>query len=90
VSCQNLGSTYGNLSVNSTGSFSCPGEGQPIIPVSDNCNNLGSNDEAVIYTVSYCWRPFTPLIGKFFTNGQLTLQSSLVVKNEDFSNATNP
>ncbi len=83
ISCQPLGKTFGALTDNQTGSYSC-GSG---IDNDQSCSNIGAGDEAVVYTVSYCWPLFTPLIGQFFDQNQALLQSSLVVKNEDFDPA---
>ncbi len=45
----------------------------------------GDSDDVVVYTVSYPWRLFTPLIGSFFGNdGIVTLTARSVVKNEPF------
>ena len=46
---------------------------------------IGGSDDIVVYTVSYPWRVFTPLIGRFFgSDSTLTLTASSVVKNEPF------
>ena len=45
----------------------------------------GSSGEIVVYTVSYPWPLFTPLVGEFIgTDGIYTLSSRAVVKNEPF------
>lgn len=45
----------------------------------------GDSDDVVVYTVSYPWRLFTPLIGSLFgENGIVTLTARSVVKNEPF------
>lgn len=46
---------------------------------------IGGSDDVVVYTVSYPWRLFTPLIGGFFgSNSTIELSASSVVKNEPF------
>ena len=86
ISCEALDSGFGALASNSTGNHTCGGA----IDNTQSCSNIGTGGQAVVYTVSYCWDLFTPLIGAFFSNNQLLLQSSLVVKNEDFVPNPNP
>lgn len=48
-------------------------------------SGFGSSGEIVIYTVTYPWPLFTPMIGNLIgTNGVYTLSSRAVVKNEPF------
>jgi hypothetical protein len=45
----------------------------------------GGANEVVLYTVSYPWRLFTPLVGKLVgTDGVLTLTATAVVQNEPY------
>ena len=48
--------------------------------------NFGAANQDVLYTLSYNWTFFTPLVGKFLsTNGtSITLTASAVVENEPF------
>jgi hypothetical protein len=80
VSCTNAGQTFGNLSGSSSGSYGCG----DTINNDSSCTTGGGGNDAVIYTARYCWKVFTPMIGQFFDNGQVVVQSSLVVKNENF------
>ena len=46
-------------------------------------SGYGGTNEVVLYTITYPWRFFTPLIGDLVgTNGTLTLQATAVVQNE--------
>jgi len=46
---------------------------------------FGGANEVVLYTVSYPWKMFTPLIGKLVgTDGVLTLTATAVVQNEPY------
>ena len=46
---------------------------------------VGGSDDVVVYTVSYPWRVFTPLVGQFFgSDSTVNLTASSVVKNEPF------
>jgi len=48
-------------------------------------SGYGGSGEIVIYTVTYPWPLFTPLVGEFIgTDGFFTLSSRAVVKNEPF------
>ena len=48
-------------------------------------SGFGSAGEIVVYTVTYPWPLFTPLVGEFIgTDGIFTLTSRAVVKNEPF------
>ena len=48
-------------------------------------SGYGGSGEIVVYTVTYPWPLFTPLVGKFIgTDGIFTLSSRAVVKNEPF------
>lgn len=89
ISCQNLGDAFGSLTNNQVGTRPDP----TISGAGDNCesagengnNNAGAGGEAVIYNVEYNWELFTPLVGRFFgDDNALTLQSALIVKNEQF------
>ena len=84
ISCQALGNTFGGLPTNSTGDYACSGT----IDNNTSCSDIGAGSEAVVYTVAYCWDFFTPLIGTFFPDKRLLLQSSLVVRNENFTAPT--
>ena len=80
ISCQALGKTFGSLPANSAGDYACSGTADS----SKSCGDIGQGDDAVVYTVAYCWNFFTPLIGNFFPDKRILLESSLVVKNENF------
>lgn len=45
---------------------------------------LGGAGDVVVYTVSYPWELFTPLIGSMFENSTYTITTSIVVKNEPY------
>jgi hypothetical protein len=45
---------------------------------------MGEPDDIFRMTVTYNWRPITPLIGAIFTEGQVPLRVSSTVKNESF------
>lgn len=81
ISCADAGQTFGNLAGSTTGSYGCG----DTIDNNASCNNAGGGNAAVIYTARYCWDLFTPMVGAFFNNGQVVLQSSLVVNNENFT-----
>jgi Flp pilus assembly protein TadG len=80
ISCSSAGQTFGNLTNSTTGNYGCGSA----INNTASCATAGGRNEAVIYTARYCWDLFTPMIGNFFPGGQVVLQSSLVVKNENF------
>ena len=45
----------------------------------------GASGQIVVYTVTYDWRLFTPMLSKLIgTNGVVALSSRIVVKNEPF------
>lgn len=45
----------------------------------------GGSGQVVVYTVSYPWQIFTPILGYMFpNNGSITLSARAVVKNEPF------
>lgn len=47
---------------------------------------LGGPSEIVLYTIEFDWELMTPLVAPFMgTNGKMTMQSSVAVKNEPFS-----
>ncbi len=49
-------------------------------------SGFGGSGEIVVYTVTYPWPLFTPLVGEFIgTDGIVTLTSRAVVKNEPYS-----
>lgn len=52
-------------------------------PIKDPTDYGGPN-ESVVYRVSYRWEFFTPMVGKFFNNGIYDIQSTILVKNENF------
>lgn len=64
---------YGNLS-----SIGQPEQGED--------NSLGTAEQVVVYTVSYPWKVFTPMIGNLIgdENGIITLSSRIVVRNEPY------
>ena len=48
-------------------------------------NGMGNAQQIVVYTISYPWKLFTPLISSLMgTNGVLTLTSRMVVRNEPY------
>lgn len=57
--------------------------GQP----SQAIDSLGKAQQIVVYTVSYPWKIFTPLIGALIGggDGHITLTSRIVVRNEPYS-----
>ena len=63
---------YGNLS-----QINQPGQGVA---------GLGAAQQVVVYTVSYPWKFFTPMIGQIMgdANNMLTLTSRIVVRNEPY------
>lgn len=45
----------------------------------------GTSGQIVVYTISYPWTLFTPMIGNIIgTNGKITLTSRIVVRNEPY------
>ncbi|MDX2028828.1 MAG: TadE/TadG family type IV pilus assembly protein [Alphaproteobacteria bacterium] len=49
-------------------------------------STMGTPEQIVVYTVSYPWRLFTPMLGAIMgTNGIVTLTSRIVVRNEPYS-----
>jgi Flp pilus assembly protein TadG len=51
----------------------------------DGSQNFGEGGQPVLYTLSYKWNYFTPLVGKLLSSsGSTTLISSAVVQNEPF------
>ena len=48
-------------------------------------NGLGGSSQIVIYTVTYPWTFFTPLIGKLFSSsGTIDLSATAVIQNEPY------
>lgn len=46
---------------------------------------LGQPTQIVVYTISYSWKLFTPMIARIIgTNGAVTLTSKIVVRNEPY------
>jgi Flp pilus assembly protein TadG len=46
---------------------------------------MGAGQQIVVYTISYPWKLFTPMIGSLIgTNGIITLTSRIVVRNEPY------
>jgi Flp pilus assembly pilin Flp len=82
VSCESLGNNFGSIPANQTGGFAC---GQVVDEATCSGAGAGGKNDAVIYTVGYCWDIITPLMSNFFPpNGEVYINSSLVVKNENF------
>lgn len=51
----------------------------------DGSKDFGTANEFVVYTLSYDWNFFTPLVGKLLSpSGFITLRASSVVMNEPF------
>lgn len=47
--------------------------------------DYGGANQAVVYRVSYTWKFFTPLIGKFFSDdGEYDIESTVLIRNENF------
>ena len=61
--------------------------GNGVYDTDQGANGQGGAKVIVLYTVSYPWKIFTPVIGQMMglTNGQITLTSRAVIKNEPFS-----
>lgn len=59
----------------------------PSLPLcSENTQNAG---DIVVYTASYPWTIYTPLMRQFLgSNGTVTISSSAVVKNEPYSSSS--
>jgi Flp pilus assembly protein TadG len=52
---------------------------------SGGTSGLGNPDQIVVYTVTYPWQLFTPLLSSLIgTNGVVTLTSRIVVHNEPY------
>lgn len=48
-------------------------------------SGLGSAKQIVVYTISYPWKLFTPMIGSIIgTNGAVTLTARIVVRDEPY------
>ncbi|MBZ8132771.1 hypothetical protein CLD20_05760 [Afifella sp. IM 167] len=47
-------------------------------------NGYGGAKEIVVYDVTYPWTFFTPIVGRFFPQGGLTLEAHAIVKNEPY------
>ena len=49
-------------------------------------SGLGTAQQIVVYTISYPWTLFTPMMGALIgTHGIITITSHLVVRNEPYS-----
>ncbi len=61
--------------------------GNGVYDTDQGTDGQGGSSAIVLYTVSYPWKIFTPVIGQMMglTNGQITLTSKAVIKNEPFS-----
>ena len=67
------------LSSAAYGSFAAAGAGGA------GTAGLGTQQQIVVYTISYPWSLFTPMMSSFIgTNGILTITSHMVVRNEPF------
>jgi Flp pilus assembly protein TadG len=52
---------------------------------SGGTTGMGNPEQIVVYTISYPWKLFTPMIGSLIgTNGAITLTSRIVVRNEPY------
>ena len=71
------------LTVTSTAYGSLSDIGQP----EQGTESLGTAGEVVVYTISYPWQMFTPLIGNLMgdENRIIVLSSRIVVRNEPFN-----
>lgn len=59
--------------------------GNGVYDLDQGRSGYGGTNEVVLYTVSYPWRFFTPLIGRMVgTDGVLTLTATAVVQNEPY------
>lgn len=70
-----------NISMTSTSytSFTAAGSG------TGGTSGLGTQQQIVVYTVSYPWTLFTPMLNTIIgTNGVVTLTSQIVVRNEPY------
>jgi hypothetical protein len=48
-------------------------------------NGLGQADQIIVYTVSYPWTLFTPMLSAIIgTNGVVTISTRIVVRNEPY------
>ena len=56
------------------------------IGLEDGTEGLGASDQVVVYTISYPWKFFTPMIGNIIGDQNLTinLNSRIVVRNEPY------
>ncbi len=70
------------LSVTSTSYGNLSNIGQP----EQGTAGLGTSGQVVVYTVSYPWKMFTPMIGNLIgdENGMVNITSRIVVKNEPY------
>lgn len=50
----------------------------------NNTQDYGKASQPVMYTLTYDWTFFTPLIGNFFKNKTYTIIASAVIQNEPF------
>ncbi len=81
ISCTDIGNTFGNLPAVPGSGFTCGAT----IDNQASCSSGGSGGNAMVYNVAYCWELFTPLVGKFFNDGEYVIQSSMIVRNEGFN-----
>lgn len=59
--------------------------GNGVYDIDQGRSGYGGTSEVVVYTVSYPWRFFTPIIGRMVgTDGVLTLTATAVVQNEPY------
>jgi Flp pilus assembly protein TadG len=59
--------------------------GNGVYDLDQGRTGYGGTSEVVLYTVTYPWRLFTPLIGKIIgTDGVLTLRATAIVQNEPY------
>jgi len=69
-------------------SFSSTGYGElSDIGQSEGSEGLGMAEQIVVFTISYPWQTFTPLMGEILgdENGIINLSSRIVVRNEPYS-----
>ncbi len=72
-----------NLVITSTAYGDLSAIGQP----DEGATSLGTAEEVVVYTISYPWKFFTPLIGDLMGDSEriITLSSRIVVRNEPYN-----
>lgn len=71
-----------NISMTSTSYGSLSQIGQP----GQGVSGLGAEQQVVVYTVSYPWKIFTPMVSQIIgdNNGIITLTSRIVARNEPY------